>query len=174
MTCVSGSDGDGATLTGIPIQLKQCHLQLLALCRNIVENETRVVRTISSLHIGHASCEPDTAGAADMEVSALSREIREARSCASGENCEVEACELRDRLLVEGDSRPLGCGDEVEVAGEGERFFPLPRTRPPPSTLRAMVCLVEHEPILLVNARKYREEGAWVVVDSAKHPSVSE
>jgi hypothetical protein len=136
-------NGEEAQLESIPIQLKQCYLHSLALSRIINLKEMKMIRTISSLHIGHASCVPDTVGAADMEVSALSRLMREARSCASGENCEAEAeaeadaCEFRDRLLVEGDSRPLGCGDGVEVAGE--RFFPLPRTRPPPSTLRAMV-----------------------------------
>lgn len=57
----------------------------------------------------------------------------------SGEYCDAEACEFRDTLLGDGERGPLGCGDGVEEAVAGERFFPLPRTRPPPSTLRAMI-----------------------------------
>lgn len=93
--------------------------------------------TISSLQIGQASCGAEAAGAADMEVSPFSREIRDVRSCASGENCDVEACELKDTLLADGErARALGCGDGAGTGGE--RFFPLPRTRPPPSVLGAM------------------------------------
>lgn len=39
--------------------------------------------TISSLHIGQAKCAPEAAGAADMEVSPFSSEIRDVRSCVS-------------------------------------------------------------------------------------------
>lgn len=73
-----------------------------------------------------------------MVVSAFSRDILDVISWVSEENCDAEACELSDTLLAEGD-RTLGfvCGDGVGTAGE--RDFPLPRTRPPPSVLRDMI-----------------------------------
>jgi hypothetical protein len=73
-----------------------------------------------------------------MDVAPFSKEIREVRSCVSDENWEAEACELRERLLADGD-KMLGfcCGDSVDAAAA--RAFGVPRTRPPPSVLRDMI-----------------------------------
>lgn len=60
--------------------------------------------------------------------------MREVRSWVSDENWDAEACELRERLLAEGE-RTFGCGD----GAEGGRAFAEPRTRPPPRVLRDMV-----------------------------------
>ena len=51
----------------------------------------------------------------------------------SGEGWEVEACEVRETELADGDSTLFGFGD-----GESG-FVALPRIRPPPSVLRDMV-----------------------------------
>lgn len=78
--------------------------------------------TISSLQIGQASCAPAAAGAADIEVSPFSNEMREVRSWVSDdENCEADACEPRETLLVDGERTLvllvlLGCGED-EAAG---------------------------------------------------------
>lgn len=65
--------------------------------------------------------------------------MREVRSCVAEENCETDACELRETLLAVGDSTlGLGCGDgdgaDASLAG-------LPRTRPPPNVLRDMITM---------------------------------
>jgi hypothetical protein len=53
-----------------------------------------------------------------------------------------DACELSDTELSDGDSRlafrrwtAAGCGD----AAAGDKFLPLPRTRPPPKDLREAI-----------------------------------
>lgn len=110
-----------------------------------------------------------------MALSPFSRDIRDVISWVSEENCDAEACELSDTLLAEGD-RTLGfvCGDGVGPAGD--RDFPLPRTRPPPSVLRDMIlsahgresarsgenkngeremAVSEHEPVSGINHDKF-------------------
>jgi hypothetical protein len=93
-----------------------------------------VNHTISSLQIGQESWAPGAAGAADIEVSPFSKEMREVRSWASEDNCDTDACEFRETLLAAGESTLLGCGD-----GAAARALGLPRTRPPPSVLRDMI-----------------------------------
>ena len=85
--------------------------------------------TISSLQIGQARWELEAAGAADVDDPPFSTEMREVRSWVSDENCEAEVCELREMLLADGDTA-LGFD-----CFNAEMFFPLPRTRPPPSIL---------------------------------------
>lgn len=93
------------------------------------------IHTISSLHIGHESCAPGATGAADIEVSPFSNDIREVRSCVPEENCDADVCELRETLLAVGESTLFGCGD-----GDGaESALGVPKTRPPPSVLRAII-----------------------------------
>ena len=48
-------------------------------------------RTISSLQIGQASWAPAAAGAADIDVSPFSSEMREVKSCVSAEYWEADA-----------------------------------------------------------------------------------
>ena len=87
------------------------------------------------MHIGHESWAPGAAGAADIEVSPFSKDIREVRSWVSAENCDAEVWELRETLLVVGDSTlGFGCGD-----GTDESALGVPRTRPLPSVLLDMI-----------------------------------
>jgi hypothetical protein len=79
--------------------------------------------------MGQASLELAAAAAA-LSASLCSNEILELRSCASVEGCEVEAEELTERVLSEGESRLEFLAGYV---GAGARFRPLPSTRPPPS-----------------------------------------
>lgn len=51
-----------------------------------MEGAAGIIHTISSLQMGQDSCAPVAAGAAEIEVSPFSREIREVRSCVSEEN----------------------------------------------------------------------------------------
>ena len=60
------------------------------------------------------------------------------RSWVSAENWDAEACELSERLLVDGETM-LGCGE----GAEGGRAFAEPSTRPPPRVLRDMVDIRE-------------------------------
>ena len=85
---------------------------------------------ISSLHIGQASLELAAAATAGLSTSLCSNEILELRSCASVEGWEVEAEELTERVLSEGESR---LESRAGYVGAGARFRPLPSTRPPPS-----------------------------------------
>ena len=70
------------------------------------------------------------ATAAALSASLCSSEILELISWASVESCDVEAEELTERVLSEGDSKLEFLTGYV---GAGARLRPLPRTRPPPS-----------------------------------------
>ena len=71
---------------------------------------------------------------ADIDVPPFSHDIREVRSCASDGNGDADACESKETLLAEGDrTRPLESGDGVD------RCFALPKMRPPPKVLGAMI-----------------------------------
>jgi hypothetical protein len=72
----------------------------------------------------------EAVGAVDVDASPFSTEMREVKSWVSDENCEAEVCEFREMLLADGDTA-LGFD-----CFNAEMFFPLPRTRPPPSILR--------------------------------------
>lgn len=66
--------------------------------------------------------------------------MREVKSWVSDdENCEADACEPRETLLVDGERTLvlLFCGEDEAAAGV--KAFALPRTRPPPSVLGGMV-----------------------------------
>lgn len=58
---------------------------------SIHSEEAMGYHTISSLQMGQDSCAPVAAGAAEIDESPCSREIREVRSWVSAENWEVEA-----------------------------------------------------------------------------------
>lgn len=54
----------------------------------------------------------------------------------------LDACELSDVELSDGESRPeLRTGCLLGAAGGGARFLPVPSTRPPPRVLRAAMAL---------------------------------
>ena len=67
---------------------------------------------------------------AALSASLCSSEILELISWASVEGCDVEAEELTERVLSDGESKLEFL---AEYVGAGARFRPLPRTRPPPS-----------------------------------------
>ena len=76
------------------------------------------------------------ATAAALSASLCSSEILELMSWASVESCDVEAEELTERVLSDGESKLeflAGC------VGAGARLRPLPRTRPPPSFREDMI-----------------------------------
>lgn len=84
--------------------------------------------------MGHASWLLAAAEEADIDVPPFSHDIREVRSCASDGNGDADACESKETLLAEGDrTRPLESGDGVD------RCFALPKMRPPPKVLGAMI-----------------------------------
>lgn len=123
----------------VPVELKQCQLVTVSIleCNSwaLKHRNAGGKHTISSLQIGHESCAPGATGAADIEVSPFSRDIREVRSCVPEENCDADVCELRETLLAVGESTLFGCGD-----GDGaESALGVPKTRPPPSVLRAII-----------------------------------
>ena len=89
----------------------------------------KAFQTISSLHIGQASLVL-AATAAALSDSLCSSEILELISWASVESCDVEAEELTERVLSDGESKLEFLAGYV---GAGARLRPLPRTRPPPS-----------------------------------------
>ena len=70
------------------------------------------------------------ATAAALSASLCSSEILELISWASVESCDVEAEELTERVLSDGESKLEFLAGYVDA---GARPRPLPRTRPPPS-----------------------------------------
>jgi len=96
--------------------------------------------TISSLHIGHTSRLDARAAAFSLGpiktlllISSLVSDVLAGL---------LDVCELSDTELSEGESRlalrrwmAAGCGD----AAAGDRFLPLPSTRPPPRDLREAI-----------------------------------
>ena len=70
------------------------------------------------------------ATAAALSTSLCSREILELISWASVEGCDVEAEELTESVLSDGESKLEFLAGYV---GAGARLRPLPRTLPPPS-----------------------------------------
>jgi hypothetical protein len=92
--------------------------------------------TISSLHIGHTSLLDALAAAFSLGPSSTLLLMSSLISAVLAGLCDV--CELRDTELGEGERklalrRCCGCG-WGDMAGD--RFFPLPSTRPPPRDLR--------------------------------------
>lgn len=101
-------------------------------------------RTISSLHIGHTSLLDALAAAFSFELSKTLLEMSSRVSAVLAGLLDV--WELNETELSEGDSRLAlrwwACCGRVTAAGEaaaGDRFLPLPRTRPPPSDLREVM-----------------------------------
>ena len=84
------------------------------------------------------------ATAAALSASLCSIEILELISWASVEGCDVEAEELTESVLSDGESKLEFLAGYV---GAGARLRPLPRTRPPPSFRADMFCkeLEAHE-----------------------------
>lgn len=96
--------------------------------------------TISSLHIGHTSRLDARAAAFSLGpiktlllISSLVSDVLAGL---------LDVCELSDTELSEGDSKLAlrrwtadGCGD----AAAGDKFLPLPSTRPPPRDLREAI-----------------------------------
>ena len=76
------------------------------------------------------------ATAAALSASLCSSEILELISWASVESCDVEAEELTERVLSDGESKLEFLAGYV---GAGARSRPLPRTRPPPSFREDMI-----------------------------------
>jgi hypothetical protein len=102
--------------------------------------------TISSLHIGHTSRLDALAAAFSLGPNSTLLLISSLISAVLAGLCDV--CELSDTELGEGERKlalrrccGCGCGDMA-----GDRFFPLPSTRPPPRDLREAIA-------------KYREES---------------
>ena len=84
------------------------------------------------------------ATAAALSASLCSSEILELISCASVESCDVEAEELTETVLSDGESKLEFLPGYV---GAEARLRPLPRTRPPPSFREDIFCkeLEAHE-----------------------------
>lgn len=92
--------------------------------------------TISSLQIGQTIRE--LAAAAAWAEAWSPRATREVRSSLSVDRGVLEAWELSDTELSDGESRSVG-RDSGFFATGGARFFPLPRTLPPPRLLLAAI-----------------------------------
>jgi hypothetical protein len=96
--------------------------------------------TISSLHIGHTSLLEALAAAFSLgPIKTLLVMSSLVSAVLAGL---LDVCELSDTELSEGDSRlalrrwtAAGCGG----AAAGDRFLPLPSTRPPPRDLREVM-----------------------------------
>lgn len=99
--------------------------------------------TISSLHIGHTSLLDALAAAFSVgPISTLLLMSSRVSWVLAGL---MDVCELSDTELSEGDSRlalrrwagavAVGCGG----GAAGDRFLPLPSTRPPPRDLREVI-----------------------------------
>ena len=97
---------------------------------------SKVKRTISSLQIGQASRGP-AAREESLFSSFCSKDTRELRSWGSVDGCDVDADEVTEIELAEGESRlELRWGKAAEA---GASPLPLPSTLPPPSFLDDIV-----------------------------------
>ena len=98
------------------------------------------VLTISSLHMGHTILE--LAAAAAWAEACSSRATRDVRPSFSVDTGMLDACELRDTELSEGDSKPeFGVCDLF--TGGGARLLPVPSTLPPPKALLAAMFVTD-------------------------------
>jgi hypothetical protein len=102
-------------------------------------------RTISSLHMGHTSLLDALAAAFSLGPSNTLLLMSSLVSAVLAGLLDV--CELSDTELSEGARklalrpwRVCGCGEMA-----GERFFPLPSTRPPPRDLREAMSRMSRE-----------------------------
>jgi hypothetical protein len=97
--------------------------------------------TISSLHIGHTSLLDALAAA--FSVGPIRTLLLMSSLVSAVLAGLMDVCELSDTELSEGDSRlalrrwtaAAGCGG----GAAGDRFLPLPSTRPPPRDLREVI-----------------------------------
>jgi hypothetical protein len=96
--------------------------------------------TISSLHIGHTSRLETLAAAFSLGPTKTLLPISSLASAVLAGLLDV--CELSETELSEGESRlalrrwtAAGCGG----GAAGDRFLPLPSTRPPPRDLREVI-----------------------------------